>query len=60
MSKKRISHSARLKGPSPEQIRRRNLIIGVLIAAAVVLVVVIAIGIAKGWKSGVEQIRIRR
>jgi peptidyl-prolyl cis-trans isomerase B (cyclophilin B) len=45
MSKKRISHNARLKGPSPEQIRKRNLIIGILIAVAAVLVVTIAVGI---------------
>lgn len=48
MSKKRISSSARLSGPSPEQIRRRNLIIGVLIVAAIALVVVIAVGMARG------------
>ncbi len=48
MSKKRISHSTRLSGPSPGQIRRRNLIIGVVIIAAIALVVVIAAGMARG------------
>jgi peptidyl-prolyl cis-trans isomerase B (cyclophilin B) len=45
MSRKRISSSARIKGPSPEQIRKRNLIIGILIVVAVALVATIAIGI---------------
>ena len=45
MSKKRISHDARLYGPSPEQIRKRNLIIGILIVVAVALVTTIAVGI---------------
>jgi peptidyl-prolyl cis-trans isomerase B (cyclophilin B) len=44
MSRKRISHSARLKGPPPEQIRRRNLVIGILVVAAVALVATIAVG----------------
>ena len=43
MSRKKISSSARIKGPSPEQIRKRNLIIGILIVVAVALVVTIAI-----------------
>jgi peptidyl-prolyl cis-trans isomerase B (cyclophilin B) len=43
MSRKRISHSTRITGPSPEQIRKRNLIIGILIIAALALVTVIAV-----------------
>jgi len=43
MSRKKISSRARIKGPSPEQIRRRNLIIGILIIAAVALAATIAV-----------------
>jgi cyclophilin family peptidyl-prolyl cis-trans isomerase len=45
MPRKRLSSSARIKGPSPEQIRKRNLIIGILIVVAVALVTTIAVGI---------------
>jgi peptidyl-prolyl cis-trans isomerase B (cyclophilin B) len=48
MPKKRISKGARLKGPSPEQIRRRKLFIGILVVAAVVLAVTIVVGTLRG------------
>ncbi len=51
MSRKKISHSARIKGPSPEQIKKRNLIIGILIVAVVALVIIIAVGMSGGGKS---------
>ena len=34
MSRKKISSKARIKGPSPEQIRKRNLITGIIIFVA--------------------------
>jgi peptidylprolyl isomerase len=45
MSRKKISSSARITGPSPEQIRKRNLIIGILIVVAVALVATITVSI---------------
>jgi peptidyl-prolyl cis-trans isomerase B (cyclophilin B) len=45
MSKKKVSSRARQSGPSPEQIRRRNLLIGVIAVVAAVLVVLIAVGV---------------
>ena len=48
MSRKKISPSARLKGPSPEQVKRRNLIIGILIVAAVAVSIIIAISMNRG------------
>jgi peptidyl-prolyl cis-trans isomerase B (cyclophilin B) len=38
MSRKKISHSARIKGPSPEQIRLRNWIVGGAIVVVVALI----------------------
>ncbi len=45
MSRKKISHDTRITGPSPQQIGRRNLIIGILIVVAVALVATITVGI---------------
>jgi peptidylprolyl isomerase len=49
VSKKKRLPKARLKGPSPEQIRKKNLI-SLIIALIVVVVVLIAIGVSRGGK----------
>ncbi len=48
MSRKKISIKARLKGPSPEQVRRKNLLIGGVIGiCVVVLIAVIAVSLSR-------------
>lgn len=50
LSQKRFSSKGRLMGPSPEQIRKRNLITGLLIAVAVVVAILITVGVKRGDK----------